>query len=150
MSLSLLTRNRLLPKRKNAVVHNSSALPLLRNSGIVNITNDRECQLVSPAEPVRANSPKLTNCSDGLTRTGRSEIDSIQWFTKRSCQKTRALRKEYDGLASPINYCRSLHKRNPEEGFIIIRKLYSSILCYFLFVKEQIDANFVVNTWSDS
>lgn len=33
---------------------------------------------------------------------------------------------------------------------IIIRKLYSSILCYFLFVKEQIDANFVVNTWSDS
>lgn len=75
-SLPPLTSKRLPARRKNSVVSNSSALPLLRNSGVVNITNDCDGQLVCPAEPVRANSlPKVTNYSDGFTRGGRRDIN---------------------------------------------------------------------------
>lgn len=125
LALPPLTGKRLPPRRKNAVpclpnnpmscllLDNSSSLPLLqnsqRNSAIVNTVNACECQLVMPAEPVQSNSPKLTNYPEGLTRADRSERDSIHW--KRNCQKSRALRRKYDGLSSPINYGRSINKR---------------------------------------
>lgn len=70
---------------------------------------------------------------------------------RREVVKTRALRKEYDGLASPINYCRSLHKREiPRKDSSLLENCTLAFYVIFLFVKEQTDANFVVNTWRDS
>lgn len=126
LALPPLTGKRVPPRRKNAVsclpnnpvsclLDKSSSLPLLqnsqRNSGIVNTLNACECQLVRPVEPVRSNSPKLKNYPEGLTTADRSELNSIPWLAKRSCQKSRVLRRKYDGLSSPINYGRSINKR---------------------------------------
>lgn len=115
ISLPALTGKCLPPKRKNAVsslplLNSSSSLPFLRNSGLVNMVHGCDCQLVSQAEPVVSSSPKLTNYPEGLTRADRSEINSIHWLAKRSRQKSRALRRKYDGLTSPINYGRSFNK----------------------------------------
>ena len=103
------------PKRKVAVScspfgKSSNSLPLLKNSGfIVNGCNSNQIGL---AETHGSCSPDLTNSSDGLTMSDRSEMNSIHLLAKKSRQKSRALRRKYDGLASPVSdYRRSLNKR---------------------------------------
>ena len=108
ISLPALTGKRLPPKRKNTVsrlplLKSSSSLPLLRNSGSVSTVHGFDCKLVGPVEPVVPSSSKLTNYPEGLTRADRSEVNSIHLLAKRSRQKSRSLRRKYDGLSSPIN-----------------------------------------------
>ena len=105
------------PKRKVAVScspfgRSSNSLPLLKNSGITNIVNGCNSKQIGLAGTLGSCSPDLTDYSDGLTMSDRSEMNSIHLLAKKSRQKSRALRRKYDGLASPVNdYRRSLNKR---------------------------------------
>ena len=104
------------PRRKNAVscsplMNASISLPSLKNSGFVNVTNGLDLKQGSRASlPVSPNSSELTNYSDGLAMADRSEIDSIHWLAKKR-QKSRTLRRKYDGLLPQISYEGSLNKR---------------------------------------
>ena len=78
----------------------SISLPLLKNSGLVNVVS----------QPGSPNSPDLLKCSDNWTMADRGEINSLYWLAKKR-QKSHALGRKYDGLLPQINFEKSLSKR---------------------------------------
>lgn len=78
------------------------SLPLLKDSGVVNVLSACDSKFGSPiSEPVSPNSPELKRYSDGWTTADRREINSLHWLAKRR-QSSRALRKKYEGLLPRI------------------------------------------------
>lgn len=111
ISLPSLKGKCFLPKRKNAVssfpaLKSSISLPSLKTPSLVNTVNGSDCKLSTGSD-----SFELASYTDDLTMADRSEMNSLHWPAKRSRQKSRALRRKYDGLTSPFNYGRSLSKR---------------------------------------
>ncbi|KAJ7389279.1 hypothetical protein OS493_032436 [Desmophyllum pertusum] len=111
ISLPSLKGKCFLPKRKNAVssfpaLKSSISLPSLKTPSLVNTVNGSDCKLSTGSD-----SFELASYTDDLTMADRSEMNSLHWPAKRSRQKSRTLRRKFDGLTSPFNYGRSLSKR---------------------------------------
>ena len=94
-------------KRKNTLprsplMNSPLSLPLLKDSGVVNVLSACDLKFGSPiSEPVSPNSPELTRYSDSWTTVDRREINSLDRLAKKR-QSSRALRKKYEGLLPRI------------------------------------------------
>ena len=87
---------------RSPLMNSPLSLPLLKDSGVVNVFSTCDSKFGSPnSEPVSPNSPELKRYSDGWTTADRREINSLHWLAKRR-QSSRALRKKYEGLLPRI------------------------------------------------
>lgn len=107
-------------KHKTAVscapfLKSSSSLPLLTNPAFKKMVNGCDFKQPRPVETLGSCFPELPIHSDGKRMSDKRELNSIHLLTKKSRQNSQALRRNSDGLRSPVRCRKSLSRVNQKD-----------------------------------